>query len=175
MLPSDSSIPIVSMIQLSLGPLRSRLTRARTTVTACVLLVCSPHADASAHNLFSEGDQSLSVELPNGHQSRYGFHPVKLTAVNAGSQTVVWDISVNGRGMDDRTLNDLGHRERIMVPPERTVERDLLIAIGRNEERPGWGSLQVRVVTPSGETRHWNPGNRSGGSRGTGVSALLTN
>lgn len=166
-----------AMIPLTPGPLCSMVTRARAIAVACVLLVSVSHADASERNLFTEGGQSLTVELSNGHQARYGFHPVRLTAVNAGSQSVVWDISVHDQGMDDRTLNGLGHRERIVVPPERTVERDLLVAIGRNEERPGWSYLQVGVVTPSGESRYWRPSNSSGGRHGTGVnvSALLTN
>ena len=143
---------------------------------ACVLFMGPPTAEASTSHLFSEDGQSLTVEFPNGYQPRYGFHPVRFTAVNAGPQTVVWDVNLSEQRMHDGTLNDLGHRERIIVPPERTVEREVLVAIGRNEENPSWGSLQVRVTTPQGQNRQWGPshyGNRRSRT-GVNVSALLT-
>ena len=165
-----------SCFSTALRPYRLLISRIRSIAAASVWLIIHSHLGAATQNPFTEGGQSLNVEFPNGYQSRYGFHPVKLTAVNTGAQPAVWEIRVNEQGMRDRTLNDLGHRERIVVPPKRTIERELLVAIGKNEERASWSYLQVQVITPSGETRSWHPDSNPGNSsynRGT-APALLT-
>jgi hypothetical protein len=159
------------------GPLGFLIKRTRTVAVASVLLACLPHAAPAAQNQFTEGKQSLSVEFPNGCRPQYGFHPVKLTAVNMGTQPAAWEIWVHNRGVHDRSLNHNGRRERLVVAPNRTVERELLIPLGNTELHSSWGYLQVEVIMPSGETGHWNPLSHSGGRRdlsGVTVPTLLT-
>jgi hypothetical protein len=150
------------------------ITRARTIAAACVLLIYQPCAAAPVQNQFTEGSQSLLVEFPNGSPSRYGFHPVKVTVVNAGSEPAAWEIKISDEGTRDDTLNSRGHRERIVVPPRRTVEREVLIAMGRRSQH-SWSYRQVEVIKPSGAKTMWNPSN--GSSRvdiyGVSVPALL--
>lgn len=142
---------------------------------AAVLLSILPCAAQPVRNQFTEGNQSLLVEFPNGSQPRYGFHAVKITAVNAGTEPVAWEIRISDEGMNERTLNHRGHRERIVVPARRTVERELLVAMGRRDQH-SWSYRQVAVIMPSGQNSMWNPNSSSGRTDLSGVTvpALLT-
>ncbi len=157
------------------GPLGFLLRRMRALAAASVLLACLPCAAQPVQNQFSEGNQSLTVEFPNDSKPRYGFHPVKLTAVNPGTQPVRWEIRISEQGTNDRTLNPQGHREQIVVPPRRTVEREILVAIGRKDQH-SWSYRQVEVIRPSGTRASWNPSSSSNRTDqyGVHVPALLT-
>jgi len=158
------------------SPLRFLLATSRI-LTAAALLVLSPLVMAQAQrHVFSEGDQSLTVELPLGSSPRYGFHPVKITATNGGTDTVAWDISISEMGMNERSVNSRGHRERIAVPPQRTAERELMVGMGRRDQH-SWSYRQVEVILPSGMKQSWNPTNGSGSTNmaGVPVPVLISN
>ena len=151
----------------------------RLLAAACLWLgFFTLHAPASVSTTMNEGNHELGIEFPNGVQTRYAFHPVRLTAVNGGSRPVAWQVRIREQvyNQDGLSLNPSGHVERIVVEPGRTVERNLLVAIGRYEEQSRWSRLQVVVTTPQGDTRNWSPSSRSSSSSGRVTSpALLTN
>lgn len=157
-------------------PFRIAMADVCTLAAACALWIgCSAWAQP-VQNQFADGSQTLTVTFPNDCPAHYGFHPVKIIAVNPGNKAVSWDIKISEEGMGRETMNSTGHRERIEVPPRRSVERELMVVMGKQEPH-SWSYRQVEVVMPSGIRSSWNPSNPGSGygnDHGLKVPALIT-
>jgi len=136
--------------------LSNRMRCLLRLLPAVVLAFGAGACEASQNRLFTDGPQSLEVVLPYGFVPYYGYLPVRVTAGNPGSAAVEWRLTVNASvsGHHDTNLNPGGLAERVVVPAGQTIERGMLVPVGRFGP-PSWANLQIMARKPSGEMENW--------------------
>lgn len=173
---SRTTIPISFSMSLSSHAPVTRSLRI-LAATACLAIGPLLHAAGPHERQFVDGPSQLTMVFPNGYPHTYGFHPLKITAVNAGDKPAAWDFSMIEYGMfRSGSENKQGYSDRIVVPPRQTVEREVLVAAGGDSSRPSrWSHIMVQMRNPSGQNDHWGlSSNGRNESHDVSVPTLIT-